>query len=133
MELTFHFLCVYNSQHTHTRVYWRMKRFISQPWFAALIVALLVVVAPSQAQPPFASGSGVTPCYDGDLLLANSESSYYDGDYFYGGRVELCYNGTYRPICSADDQWTDNDAAVVCNYIGYGSPYYREYYSYFVS
>ena len=97
-----------------------MKRFICQPWFAA---ALLVVVAPSQAQPPFASGSGVTFCYDGDLLLANSTYSYYNGSNVYGGRVEACYNGVYHPVC--DEEWTDNDAAVVCNNMGYSYPYYR--------
>ena len=64
-----------------------------------------------------------TPCYDGQLLLANSTYSYIDGNYFYGGRVEVCYNGTYRPVC--DDGWTDNDAAVVCYQVGYS--YYSKH------
>ena len=53
-------------------------------------------------------------------MLVNSTSSYINGDYFYGGRIEVCYNGMYRPVC--DEGWTDNDAAVFCNSI---SPYYR--------
>ena len=58
-----------------------------------------------------------SPCYDGQLQLANTTYSYINGSYFYGGRVEVCYNGTYSPIC--DDGWTDEDAAVVCYYVGY--------------
>ena len=33
-------------------------------------------------------------------------------------------NGTYRPICN--QYWDDKDANVVCNYMGYGSNYYRK-------
>ena len=64
-----------------------------------------------------------TPCYDGQVLLANSTYSYINGNYFYGGRVEVCYNGTYRPVC--DDGWTDSDAAVVCYQEGYS--YYSKH------
>jgi hypothetical protein len=65
-----------------------------------------------------------SPCYDGQLLFENTTSSYTDdGYYVYGGRVEVCYNGTYGPVC--DEGWTDNDAAVVCMNMGYNSPYYR--------
>ena len=65
-----------------------------------------------------------TSCYNGEVRLENSTYSYIDGNYFYGGRVEVCYNGTYYPVC--DDGWTDSDAAVICNYVGYGYSYYRE-------
>ena len=126
----------------------RMNKFIEQPWPTALTVLVLLVLAtivpPSysateqrtsaptptvgsgSATMPF-SGSGFTPispCYDGELLLANSTYSYIDGYNFYGGRVEVCYNETYRPVC--DNGWTDNDAAVVCNSVGYDSSYYRK-------
>ena len=39
--------------------------------------------------------------------------------------MEVCYNGTYRPVC--DEDWTYSEAAVVCYNMGYSSPYYRKY------
>ena len=38
--------------------------------------------------------------------------------------MEVCYNGTYRPVCA--ENWNDTDAAVVCTNMGYGSPSYRK-------
>lgn len=75
----------------------------------AAVVILFAVV------PLTAGGS----CIDGNIHLENSTSSYINGDYFNGGRVEVCYDGTYRPVC--DENWTDSDAQVLCNYIGYSS------------
>ena len=63
-------------------------------------------------------------CDSGDFYLANYTYSYNDGDHFTGGRVEVCYNGTYYPVCA--EGWTDSDAAVVCKHYGYHYPYYRE-------
>ena len=37
----------------------------------------------------------------------------------------MCYNQTYRPVC--DENWTNSDAAVVCNQLGYS--YYSEFIS----
>ena len=38
--------------------------------------------------------------------------------------MEVCYSGTFYPMC--DEGWTNNDAAVLCYYYGYSSPYYRK-------
>ena len=66
-----------------------------------------------------------TVCYNGEIRLGNSTYTYIDGSSVYGGRVEVCYNETYHPVC--DEGWTDSDAAAVCNTLGYSYPYYREY------
>ena len=63
-------------------------------------------------------------CSDGDTRLENSTYSFKDGVFVYGGRVEVCYRGTFHPVC--DEGWTDDDAAVVCNYIGYTTVYHSE-------
>ena len=70
----------------------------------------------------------LTVCYDGQMRFGNSTGSYDNGVYTYGGRVEVCSGEVYSPVC--DEGWTNNDAAVVCRYMGYGSPYYREWYTY---
>ena len=65
-----------------------------------------------------------TPCSDGDTRLENSTYLYSSTTYSYGGRVEVCYSGIYHPVC--DEGWTDNDAVVVCNSVGYSSDFYRK-------
>ena len=62
-------------------------------------------------------------CYEGEVRLENSTYTYYNGTSSYGGRVEVCYNDTFYPVC--DEGWTDSDAAVACNNIGY-SYYFRK-------
>ena len=37
------------------------------------------------------------------------------------GRVEVCLNGTYGPICE-DDLWNSQSVSVVCSQLGF-SPY----------
>ena len=60
-------------------------------------------------------------------MLGNYNYRYIDGIRRRGGRVEVCYNDILHPVCA--DEWTDNDAAVVCRNRGYEYPYYRMYYS----
>ena len=70
-------------------------------------------------------------CYEGDTRLANQiyDSTYDEqtGRYLssYAGRVEVCYNGEYRPICEIG--WDQLDAEVACRSVGYGPPYYCEF------
>ena len=57
-------------------------------------------------------------------MLANYTYGSVDGFPFTGGRVEICVNGTYRPIC--DQGWNTQEADAVCNYMGYSRPTYRK-------
>ena len=52
-------------------------------------------------------------CDDGDVRMVNSSSEYQ-------GRVEVCMNGTWHPVC--DSLWTTEDAIVVCRQLGYSTP-----------
>ena len=63
-------------------------------------------------------------CSDGEVRLENSTYLFKDGVFMYGGRAEVCYRGTFHPVC--DEQWTDKDAAVVCNSIGYSTAYHSK-------
>ena len=40
------------------------------------------------------------------------------GRTYYEGRVELCLDGTWGTLC--DDFWSNNDASVACNQLGFG-------------
>ena len=87
-----------------------------------LIDGALRFFAPSYI---YIATSSTSYCYDGEVRLENSTYSYYDGrGSSYGGRVEVCYSGAFYPVC--DDGWTNNEATVICKYIGYGLPYYRK-------
>ena len=45
--------------------------------------------------------------------------SLYLKDELRGGSVEICYNGSYRSLCSAS--WDNNGASVVCQQLGFSS------------
>ena len=54
-------------------------------------------------------------CYEGSVRLRN-QTSFFDGrGYTYRGRVDVCLNGTYLPIC--DLGWDSRDAQVVCTQV----------------
>ena len=54
--------------------------------------------------------SCIEPCVNGTIRLAGSI-------YDYQGRVDVCVNNTWGPICP--DYWDNNDVAVVCRQLGY--------------
>ena len=65
-------------------------------------------------------------CYDGNVQLGDRFSgSTPEGYYQVGGRVEVCYNGTYGSVCGTG--WDQNDAQVVCRYMGYYEGQYSEW------
>ena len=51
-------------------------------------------------------------CTTGEVRLQSGEKSS-------EGRVELCVNNVWGSVC--DYGWSTNDAAVVCNQLGYSS------------
>ena len=60
-----------------------------------------------------------TACSEGSVRLQNETYSYPNDLAVIRGRVTVCVNGSYRPIC--DIGWDDVDVQVLCNerYGGY--------------
>lgn len=63
-------------------------------------------------------------------ILIGSGNSYYGGglsavknmyisDALSVGRVEVCFNGSWRTLCSSN--WTLQDASVVCQQLGFAA------------
>ena len=63
--------------------------------------------------------SYIIACTNGEVRLQNVTYSYPNDQTVVQGRVTLCINGSYQPIC--DVGWDDVDAQVLCNerYGGY--------------
>ena len=59
-------------------------------------------------------------CNDDNVQLRNQTYDYNNGLRTYQGRVDICVNGTYLPVC--DIGFDNADAQVVCSRI-YGSNY----------
>ena len=59
-----------------------------------------------------------------DYYLADLDSDYtnlYFKEELTVGRVEVCLNGSYGPVC-VDDLWNNQSVSVVCSELGF-SPY----------
>lgn len=51
-------------------------------------------------------------CAEGEVRMVNATVAY-------EGRVEVCNNGTWHPVC--DEKWSNEDAEVVCRQLGYST------------
>jgi len=65
--------------------------------------------------------------YSARIIIGDEDAFYSDGTvgdptYFINhelavGRIELCVDGNWRPVC--EDFWTSRDASVVCHQLGF--------------
>ncbi len=63
-------------------------------------------------------------CPENDLRFTNQTFDFSSGFQVVTGRVDVCVNGSYSPLC--DVGLDDADAVVGCNFFGYPSPYWGE-------
>ena len=76
--------------------------------------------------------TSVASCMDWDIRLlvdgyymATIDSDYgnlYIKDELAAGRVEVCLNGSYGPVCHDPQFWNNQSVSVVCSQLGF-SPY----------
>lgn len=55
---------------------------------------------------------GAECCNSTDIRLVNEVNNFQ-------GRVEVCVNGRWGTVC--DNEWNEDDAAVVCRQLGYST------------
>ena len=56
--------------------------------------------------------------YAGGASSLSSDLNYID-DALSVGRIEVCFKGSWRALCSSD--WTKQDASVVCQQLGFAA------------
>lgn len=56
---------------------------------------------------------------------------YYIDDALSIGRIEICYEGTWRSLCSND--WSRQDASVACRQLGFAAAGQSLYYYYYTT
>ena len=54
-----------------------------------------------------------TLCDTGEIRLSGGEAN------LFSGRVEVCVNGVWGTICNARQDWSSENAAVVCRQVGF--------------
>ena len=54
-------------------------------------------------------------CENGDIRLVTSDGD--TGQGVMSGRVEVCWDDRWGTVC--DQNWSDNDATVVCRELGF--------------
>lgn len=54
---------------------------------------------------------------DEELYTSLHHMTYYIDDELAVGRIELCFNGTWSPVC--EDVWSNKEASVVCHQLGF--------------
>ena len=68
---------------------------------------------------------------DNEVTLVNVSYENYlryfgGGSFSFTGKVAICHNGVYSPVC--DINWDQADASVVCNSFGIGGNYSKQMY-----
>ena len=56
-------------------------------------------------------------CENGDIRLVTSDGD--TGEGVMSGRVEMCWDDRWGTVC--DQNWSDNEATVVCRELGFSS------------
>ena len=60
----------------------------------------------------YVSTTASSSCENGDVRLVGGSAANQ-------GRVEMCYNNVWGSVCADNGQWTQAEASVVCQQLGY--------------